>query len=110
MAVELRDDEGIKKIEAALLLVAIMLLPLGVVSLQDAMDSGDTTKYLMSMGLIIVGAVCGILYLYVEKATPKSKEEEEEVDEDADAAEEETKVKKVAKKVEEKKSKKEEEE
>jgi type VI protein secretion system component VasK len=71
------------------------------------MDTGDTTKYMMSIGLIVVGALCGALYLYVEKAIPKTDEEKkEEVKTEEEKPKEEEKkeeVKTEEPKVEEKK-------
>jgi hypothetical protein len=60
-------DSGLKKIEAALLGAALLLVGLGASTVEAAMESKDTTMYLMSTGLILLGLVCGALYIYVDK-------------------------------------------
>jgi hypothetical protein len=60
-------DGGLKKIEAALLGAALLLVGLGASTVGTAMETGNTTAYLMSIGLILVGLLCGGLYIYVDK-------------------------------------------
>jgi len=89
------STDGLKKIELALLSVALILVPLGAIGIKDAMASGDTTQYLMGFGTLGIGLVSAGLYTYVEAKSPKvakkvKKEEEDEVNGDVEAAIKET--------------------
>jgi len=64
-----KTDSGLKKIETALLTAALLLVGLGASTVEAAMTSGNTTSYLMSIGLVVLGLVCGALYIYVDKKT-----------------------------------------
>jgi len=84
------STDGLKKVELALLSVALILVPLGALGIKDAMAAGDTTQYLMGFGTLAIGLVSAGLYIYVEAKTPKVakkvKKEEEEVNGDVEAA------------------------
>jgi hypothetical protein len=82
MKVQFRDDEGIKKVEALLLMIAVVMIPLGVSVLKDNIGSADMVAWAEGLGMLIVGIVCGVLYLYIEKAIPPKEEKVEEKDDE----------------------------
>ena len=75
-------EDSIKKVEALFLSAALIFLPLGVEITREAAQAANTTSFLMGMCMVVVGLVCGGIYIWVEKAAPKvvkvKKEDEEE--------------------------------
>lgn len=59
---------GLKQIEAILLTTAILFIGLGATTTEQAIeDKGNTTLYMMGIGLILVGVLLVVIYIYVEK-------------------------------------------
>lgn len=71
----------LRKIEAALLsIILVIITPSTAIALLGAVQSGNVTQYLMTLGLIIVGVVLILVYTYIDAKTPDEEKEDPDIE------------------------------
>ena len=60
-------ESGIKQMEMMMLLAAMTFISIGLMVVKGAVDPMVTNSLIMGMVLVMVGFICGGVYIYIEK-------------------------------------------